>query len=342
MDEALAVSHRRRMANQRKNDKSKKSESEAGPRRPLLRSRTDRKIWGVAGGLAAHIGFDPTLVRAAFVITSFFGGAGLLAYLVLAVALPEDDGTGKPVPESVWARLGKVVLVTALVAFALCVACCLAAVSAWAAATGNGTVVAAVVIAVGAALVVAAFIGEFRRRLVPWLLTAALVLAIPAGAVAAADVHIDESMGERTYTPTTAADVPESGYELGTGQLNVDLRELPWTKGQAIPVSAELGLGQMIVSVPSSVCVDGHVTAKGGDLIVAGERSNGIDPEVDQGESRTDAPQLDLDAEIQFGEVIVTQRAPEEVDSHNRGWQDDPSESEYRGELDSQRQVCGR
>jgi phage shock protein PspC (stress-responsive transcriptional regulator) len=264
MDEALAVSHRRRMANQRKNNES---ESEAGPRRPLLRSRTDRKIWGVAGGLAAHVGFDPTLVRAAFVITSFFGGAGLLAYLVLAVALPEDDGTGKPVPESVWARLGKVVLVTALVAFALCVAGCLAAVSAWAVATGHGTVVAAVVIAVGAALVVAAFIGEFRRRLVPWLLTAALVLAIPAGAVAAADVHIDESMGER---------------------------------------------------------------------------SNGIDPEVDHGEPRTDAPQLDLDAEIQFGEVIVTEKAPEEVDSRNRGLADDPDENEYRGELDSQRQVCGR
>jgi phage shock protein PspC (stress-responsive transcriptional regulator) len=324
-----------------KNQKEKK-EAEVGPRRPLLRSRSDRRIWGVAGGLAAHVGFDPTLVRAAFVITSFFGGAGLLAYLVLAVALPEDDGTGKPVAESVWARLGKVALVCLLVAIALCVAGCLAAASAWAVATGHGTVVAAVVIALGAALVAAAFISDFRRRLVPWLITAALVLAIPAGAVAAADVHIDESMGERTYTPTTAADVPESGYELGVGQLIVDLRELPWTRGQAIPVSAELGLGQMIVSVPANVCVDGHVTAKGGDLIVAGERSNGVDPEVDQGEPRTDAPQLDLDAEIQFGEVIVTEKSPEEVDSHNRGFADDPEETEYRGELASQRQVCGR
>jgi phage shock protein PspC (stress-responsive transcriptional regulator) len=342
MDAAPLSGHRHLMAEQRKNNKEKKNQSDVGPRRPLLRSRSDRKIWGVAGGLAAHVGFDPTLVRVAFVITSFFGGAGLLAYLVLAVALPEDDGTGKPVAESVWARLGKVVLVTALVALALCVACCLAAISAWAVATGHGTVVAAVVIAVGAALVVTAFIGEFRRRLVPWLLTAALVLVIPAGAVAAADVQIDESMGERTYTPTTAADVPESGYELGMGQLVLDLRELPWTKGQAIPVSAELGLGQMIVSVPSSVCVDGHVTAKGGDLIVAGEMSNGIDPEVDQGEPRTDAPQLDLDAEVQFGEVIVTQKAPEEVDDHGLDWEDRGDETDYRGELDSQRQVCGR
>ena len=95
-------------------------------------------------------------------------------------------------------------------------------------------------------------------------------------------------------------------------------------------------------SVPSSVCVDGHVTAKGGDLIVAGETSNGIDPEVDQGEPRTDAPQLDLDAEVQFGEVIVTQKAPEEVDDHGPDWEDRGDETDYRGELDSQRQVCGR
>ena len=236
-----------------------------------------------------------------------------------------------------WARLGKVVLVVFLVAIALGLAAFLAAASAWTAATGHGTVVAGVVIALGVALVAAAFIGDVRRRFVPWLVAAALVLGIPAGAVAAADIHIDESIGERTYTPTTIADIPESGYELGTGQLVVDLRRLPWTKGQAIPVSAELGFGQMIVSVPSNVCVDGHVTAKGGDLIVAGETSDGIDPEVDQGEPLTDAPRLDLDAEVQFGQVIVTERDPIEVEeSHG------PHRNDYRGEADSQRRVCGR
>src|SRR3954465_2447924 len=98
------------MANQpKKNEKTDKNETEVGPRRPLLRAKDDRMLWGVAGGLADHIGFSPTVVRAAFVLTPLFGGAGLLAYLVLAVALPQDDGTGQPVDESVWARLGKVV-----------------------------------------------------------------------------------------------------------------------------------------------------------------------------------------------------------------------------------------
>jgi hypothetical protein len=256
------------------------------------------------------------------------------------VALPEDDGTGEPVPESVWARLGKVALVCVLVAVGLGFAAFLAAASAWTSATGHGTVVAAIVIALGAAMAIAAFVGDVRRRIVPWLLAAALVLAVPAGAVAAADIQIDESIGERTYTPTTVTDIPESGYELGTGQLIVDLRRLPWAKGQAIHVAAELGLGQMIVSVPSNVCVDGHVTGKGGDLIVAGQTSNGIDPEVDQGEPISDAPRLDLDAEIQFGEVIVTHEPPSAVDS--RDWNHRHDGGNFEADADTQRQVCGR
>ena len=197
------------MNDQHENDKTEeRKDKEVGPRRPLLRSRDDRKIWGVAGGLAEHVGFNPTLVRVFFVVTSFFGGAGLLAYLVLAVALPEDDGTGQPVPESVWARLGKVVLVCVLVAVGLFVAAGLAVVSAWVTATGHGTVIAIAVIVFGLGLVAAAFAGDIRRRIVPLLVVAGLVLGIPAGAVAAADIHIDESIGQRTYTPTIAGRHP--------------------------------------------------------------------------------------------------------------------------------------
>jgi phage shock protein PspC (stress-responsive transcriptional regulator) len=326
------------MANQPKNPKkTKKTEEQppVGPRRPLLRSRDDRVLWGVAGGLADHIGFNATLVRIAFVVLSIFGGAGVLAYLVLAVALPENDGSDNPVDESVWARLGKVTLVCVLVAIGVCVAIGLAAFSAWFTATGHGPVVAAVVIAVGLALVVAAFM-QLRRRVTPALLTLALVLGIPAGAVAAADIDIDSSVGERTYTPTVVADIPADGYKLGTGQLVVDLRQLPWAKGQTIPVSAHLGVGQMIVSVPKTVCVDGHATAKGGELIVAGDVSHGIDADVDQGSPTSQAPRLDLDADIQFGQVIVTDEDPDEIDTRGVDY------DHHSPELDEQRVVCGR
>jgi phage shock protein PspC (stress-responsive transcriptional regulator) len=325
------------MANQPKKDKkTEKDETKVGPRRPLLRSRDDRMLWGVAGGLADHLGFNATLVRVAFVVITLFGGAGLLAYLVLAVALPEDDGTGQPVDESVWARLGKVVLVCILVAIALVLAAGIAAVSAWITATGHGTVVAVAVIALGFALVAAAFATDVRRRLTPPLVVLALVLGIPAGAVAAADIKFDNSVGQRTYTPTVAADIPADGYKLGTGQLVVDLRQLPWAPGQTIAASAHLGIGQMIVSVPSSVCVVGHTTAKAGELVVAGNVSNGVDPEVDQGTPTSKAPRLDLDADIQLGQLIVTDEAPDEIDTHGVDY------DHHQQEADAQRQVCGR
>src|SRR5215213_895665 len=327
------------MANQPKNPSEKNKRTtettEVGPRRPLLRSRDDRVLWGVAGGLAEHLGFNATLVRIAFVVLCLFGGAGILAYLVLAVALREDDGSGNPVDESVWSRLGKVALVCLLVAIGLCAAVCLAAVSAWATATGHGTLVAAVVVAVGIALVAAAFV-NLRRRITPALLTLALVLGIPAGTVAAADIDIDSSIGERTYTPTVVADIPADGYELGTGQLVVDLRRLPWTKGQTIPVSAHLGIGEMIVSVPKRVCVDGHATGKAGELIVAGDVSHGIDPDVDQGSPTSDAARLDLEADIQLGQIIVTDEDPDEIDTRGADY------DHHSEELDQQRLVCGR
>jgi phage shock protein PspC (stress-responsive transcriptional regulator) len=327
------------MANTPKNQKTTKQTektTEVGPRRPLLRSKDDRMVWGVAGGLAAHVGFNATLVRLAFVLLTFFGGAGLLAYLVLAVALPEDDGTGKPVDESVWARLGKVVLVCILVAIALCLALGLALVSAWVTATGHGTAIAVTVIFLGLALVAAAFATDVRRRATPPLLVLALVLGIPAGGIAAADIKFDNSVGERTYTPTVAADIPAEGYKLGTGQLVVDLRQLRWKPGQTIAASAHLGMGQMIVSVPSQVCVVGHATGKAGELIVAGDVSQGIDPEVTQGSSTSNAPRLDLGADIQLGQMIVTDQAPNQVNDHGADY------DHHTEQAAAQRQVCGR
>lgn len=325
------------VANEPKNPKKKAADEPVGPRGPLLRSRDDRMLWGVAGGLAEHIGFNPTLVRLAFVFISLFGGAGVLAYLVLAVALPENDGSGKPVPESIWARLGKVLLVCLLVAIGLGVALTLAGVSAWVTATGHGAIIALVILALGAILVASAFATKLKRRATTALLTLALVLGIPAGAIAAAGIDIDGSIGERSYTPTLPADISADGYELGTGQLLVDLRELPWKPGQTITASAHLGIGRMIVSVPSNVCIDGHATGKAGELIVGGQVSHGIDPDVELGSRTSTAPRLALDADIQLGQVVVTDADPSEVE--DREFDSGPRQTE---EAEAQRQVCGR
>ena len=55
----------------------------------LYRSQNDRKIAGVAGGLAEYFDTDPTLFRLIFVILAVSGGAGLLIYILLWIVTPE-------------------------------------------------------------------------------------------------------------------------------------------------------------------------------------------------------------------------------------------------------------
>ena len=65
---------------------------EEPPPRRLTRSSADRVIGGVAGGLGRYLGIDPILVRVVFVVLTFAGGAGIVAYLALLAFVPSDDG----------------------------------------------------------------------------------------------------------------------------------------------------------------------------------------------------------------------------------------------------------
>lgn len=55
----------------------------------LYRSRTDRWVAGVCGGLAEYFGIDATAVRVAFVLLALWQGVGVLLYVVLALIIPE-------------------------------------------------------------------------------------------------------------------------------------------------------------------------------------------------------------------------------------------------------------
>jgi phage shock protein PspC (stress-responsive transcriptional regulator) len=414
------------MAEEKKSKAKDNDKAEPAPRR-LLRSSKDRWLWGVAGGLAEYLRVDPTLVRLGFAVAAIFGGFGVIAYLVMAVVVPQDDGTGHPrtdrrpptpaiillaiavliaLPGRFWGwdhgwhghwlgwfgplwiifliviavvavrtlrgrpprwlrargaesstderdgetadtetgdtdvrggeapRWVRAIAMVLLAAAAIGAALALGTVAAWSTATGHGSVVAGLVIALGVAIAGTAFIGE-ARRIGAWLLGAALVLALPAGATAAADIHFNGGIGERTYHPTTVADIPAGGYDFGVGEMQVDLRDLPWANGQTIAVKSNLGVGQMIVSVPSSVCVHANATGKAGELLVRGDQSDGIDPEIDQGQPRSQAPRLDLDAEIQLGQLIVTDQDPEAITEHGFDY------DHNRLSKESQRQVCG-
>jgi len=60
------------------------------PTRKLYRSRTNRKLAGVCGGLAEFFNLDPTLIRVLFVVLAVLGGSGILIYLAMWILVPNQ------------------------------------------------------------------------------------------------------------------------------------------------------------------------------------------------------------------------------------------------------------
>jgi phage shock protein PspC (stress-responsive transcriptional regulator) len=65
--------------------------TEAGMKK-LYRSTQDRKIAGVCGGLGAYFDIDPVFFRLVFLLSILFGGLGALAYLVMWIMVPAQEG----------------------------------------------------------------------------------------------------------------------------------------------------------------------------------------------------------------------------------------------------------
>jgi len=57
----------------------------------LYRSTTDRRIAGVCGGLAEYFNQDPLLVRIGFFVFALCGTAGVWAYILLWLLVPEES-----------------------------------------------------------------------------------------------------------------------------------------------------------------------------------------------------------------------------------------------------------
>ena len=71
----------------------------SAPKKRLVRSTTDKKIAGVCAGLADYFDLDPTIIRLVWLLAFLFAGAGLLAYIILWIALPAGP-TGLPTTSS--------------------------------------------------------------------------------------------------------------------------------------------------------------------------------------------------------------------------------------------------
>jgi len=317
----------------------------AGPEpRRLTRSATDRLIGGVSGGLGRYFGIDPVIFRIAFVILTFFGGTGILAYVGMLAFVPTDGEPAAPrnrflaVAGAVVLGVGAVVVVAglapvlvplALVALvgvllwraagggqlegdparvigriALATLLGIVAIAAFfgvgaAAAFGGGTMIAALAIAAGAVMIAAAFMGGAR-----WMIVPALVLVLPLGIVAAADIDVEGGAGERHYRPGSMSELRDK-YKLGVGQLVVDLRDVDLPAGRT-GLALDLGIGEAIVLVPEDACVSADVNVGIGHAQVLGRDSEGVDVAYAAGVTPgAGAPELRVDADIGIGALQV-------------------------------------
>jgi phage shock protein C len=67
----------------------------------LYRSRQERMIGGVCGGIAEYFGIDPTLIRVAFVVFALAGGPGFVAYIIMLLIVTEEPRAPEAVVEAV-------------------------------------------------------------------------------------------------------------------------------------------------------------------------------------------------------------------------------------------------
>ena len=243
-------------------------------RPPLRRSRTDKVIGGVSGGLAEYSGIDALLWRVGFVALAL-AGPGVPVYLLLWLLMPAGAGvagpgatrspriTGPRSPIPGLTLAGLLIVVGSLVL--------LSRYTSWD--LGPRVVLGTGLLVVGLGLVAAAFSGGRTGRGGLIALGAFLSVALLASTADWSDV--EDGMGDRTYRPADAAAV-RPVYDQGVGDATLDLSRIDVSDLDG-PIVTRLdgGVGTVEVVVPRSADVRVDVDGGIGNVEVLGLGSDG-------------------------------------------------------------------
>jgi hypothetical protein len=162
-------------------------------------------------------------------------------------------------------------------------------------------VLPAALIAVGLACVAGAFRGRQHALMVAGIaLTVVLSLAVAADWDL--DVPLAGGVGDRTERPSTPAELTE--YELGVGNLEVDLSRLQVPPGTTT-VEARLGIGELVVALPDGVSVEVVARSGLGEVQVLGDQEGGFGSRIDATSEAGGDRRLRLDARVGLGQVRV-------------------------------------
>jgi phage shock protein PspC (stress-responsive transcriptional regulator) len=304
----------------------------------LQRSRTDRVVAGVCGGIARQYGIDAVLLRILVVVATLFsGGVFLIGYVLAWLFIPDDPalvpvmvpgqpagaaptayaagGTGSYVDPATGQVYGaaqpaayaapqrtepRSYLGLLTVSAAVVVGALLALIGSLGANISGLAIFASVLLVLGLGLLAGAWRGRAR-----WLIVPALVVLLIVQGTAAVHhlVGTATGIGERRWTPTQVTQT----YQLGAGSAVVDLGKMQYPSSD---VSVKVGLGEIDVILPADVTlvVDAHIGA--GEVDLPGKRPQDgtglvVTETVNATSATTDLKTVNLKADIGLGQLVV-------------------------------------
>lgn len=286
--------------------------------RRLQRSRSDRKVAGVAGGLASYFEIHPAVFRVGFVVLTLLGGAGILIYAAAAIVIPDEGKEDSIATAALRDRRDRPWPLIGLGLLAVAAAALLSRLTLWP--QGDAwflfLIAGAVILwitrhpAADPTKDSAELAAEDSRRVrrlgrnlgIVFASLLALVLVAAAIFAAAFNVHVGRGVGERSIVVTQVESL-RGDYRLGIGSLKLDLGAVQLPVGET-HVDASVDVGELRVIVPAGVGLRMHGTAELGEVDLPGPAyADGRNVESDLIEPG--ARMLVLDAHAGLGSVKV-------------------------------------
>jgi phage shock protein PspC (stress-responsive transcriptional regulator) len=292
----------------------------------LERSRSDRMLAGVCGGLARYFDIHPAFYRVGFVVLTLIGGAGVLIYLAAALVIPDEGEEDSIAAAALRGRRDRPWPLIGLSLVAIAGLVLLSRVSIWP--SGDA---AWILLLIGGIIVLQLSnrprpeaVAEQAERAEPagptappspwrWPRRVALGLATALGVAlafvlvaatifaAVFHVHVGNGIGDQTYDVATLGDLrPE--YKLGIGDLRVDLRDVRLPVG-VTHLRTRVDVGRLVVLVPHDAALRVHTDTDFGNVDLLGRSADGR--EVDRSVDETGKRVLDLDAHVGAGSLHV-------------------------------------
>ncbi len=294
----------------------------------LERSRDDRMLAGVSGGLARYFEIHPAFYRVGFVVLTLLGGAGIVIYLAAALVMPDEGKEDSVVTAALrerrdrpWPLIGLALLATAGVVL-------LSHATLWP--QGDAWIV---LLLAGAAILwltrkssvearepgeprdAAALATQDSRRIrrlfvgFAILIASLVALVLVSAAIFAAvvHVHVGHGVGERTFHVAGYEDLRPS-YKLGIGEMILDLRDVELPTNKTTTVKAGVDVGRLEVKLPSDATLRIHGDTQFGNVTLLGRSSGGHD--VDKTLNENGPRVLELDAHVGAGSLHVYREIP--------------------------------